>query len=65
MLSVVGVGLQLRQLFLQSILLGCASSQLSSQLALLLSELDVVLTQPVEVQFQLLRINRSDHSASS
>lgn len=54
MLRVVGAGLLLHQLFLQSIFLGCASSQLSSQLGLLLPQLDVVLTQPVKVQLQIL-----------
>lgn len=59
MLRGVGVSLQLLHLFLQGGFLSCASSQLSSQLALLLPQQDVVLAQPVEVQLQLLQSNRS------
>lgn len=59
MLCGVGIDLQLRHLFLQSIFLSRASSQLSSQLTFLLPQLDVVLTQPVEALLQLLQNNRS------
>lgn len=59
MLSVVEFILLLCKLFLHSLLLSCASCQLSSQLALLLSQLDVVRTQPVEALLQLLQNNRS------
>lgn len=40
----VGLGLELGQLFLHSIFLGRACSQLFSQISLLLPELDIVLT---------------------
>lgn len=50
----VGVRLHLLQLFLQGGFLSRASSQLRSQLALLLPELDVVIAQPVEAHLQLL-----------
>lgn len=59
MFCVVGISLQLLHLFLQSSFLSCAGSQLSSQVAFLVSQLDVVLTHPVQIQLQFLQTNRS------